>query len=163
MNALTVEAHWDYIEVDVPPVHAALLRGLSVDPAQRFASMVDFMNELRGVQGGKPFSAEEIQQGKESLIQSLPRRFASVDGVNGAISGLYVNDLPDSYYHEFAAKVNAVTADDLVRVAKQYIDMSRLNIVIVGDRATIEEPLRKTGIAPITILDIEGKPVPVTP
>ena len=39
----------------------------------------------------------------------------------------------------------------------------KLNIVIVGDRATIEEPLRKTGVAPITILDIEGKPVPVTP
>ena len=137
--------------------------GAAVVSEKTDSALVDFMNELRGVQGGKPFTADEIQQGKESLIQSLPRRFASVDGVNGAISSLYVNDLPDTYYHEFASKVNAVTPDDLVRVAKQYIDMNRLNIVIVGDRATIEEPLRKTGVAPVTILDIEGKPVPVTP
>jgi zinc protease len=137
--------------------------GAAVVSEKTDSALVDFMNELRGIQGGKPFTADEIQQGKESLIQSLPRRFASVDGVNGAISGLYMNDLPDTYYHEYAAKVNAVTSDDLVRVAKQYIDLNRLNIVIVGDRASIEEPLRKTGVAPITILDIEAKPVPVTP
>jgi len=39
------------------------------------------------------------------------------------------------------------------------LDLAHLNIVIVGDRAVIEEPLRKTGIAPIVLLDIEGKPV----
>ena len=137
--------------------------GAAVVSEKTDSALVDFMTELRGIQGGKPFTADEIQQGKESLIQSLPQRFASVNGVGGAISSLYVNDLPDTYYHDFAAKVNAVTSEDLVRVAKQYIDLNRLNIVIVGDRASIEEPLRKTGIAPLVILDIEGKPVPVTP
>ena len=127
------------------------------------SALIDFMNELRGVQGGKPFTEDEIKQGKESLIQSLPRRFASVDGVAGAISGLYVNSLPETYYQEYAAKIEAVTPDDLQRVAKKYIDLNNLNIVIVGDRATIEEPLRKTGIAPIVILDIDGKRVPATP
>jgi zinc protease len=127
------------------------------------SALIDFMNELRGVQGAKPFTEDEIKQGKESLIQSLPRRFASVDGVNGAISGLYVNALPDSYYQEYARKIEAVTADDLQRVARKYIDLNNINIVIVGDRASIEEPLRKTGIAPIVILDIEGKRVPATP
>ncbi len=55
-----------------------------------------------------------------------------------------------------------MTRADLVRVARKYIDLDHLNIVIVGDRATIEEPLRKTGIAPVVILDVDGKPV-VTP
>jgi zinc protease len=127
------------------------------------SALIDFMNELRGVQGSKPFTEDEIKQGKESLIQSLPRRFASVDGVNGAISGLYVNSLPETYYQEYARKIEAVTPEDLIRVAKQYIDLGNLNIVIVGDRATIEEPLRKTGIAPIVLLDIEGRRVPPTP
>jgi hypothetical protein len=44
-----------------------------------------------------------------------------------------------------------------VRVAKQYIDMEHLTIVIVGDRASIEAPVRATGIAPIVLMDIEGK------
>ena len=49
-----------------------------------------------------------------------------------------------------------MTKADLVRVAKQYIDLEHLSIVIVGDRATIEGPLKATNIAPIVVLDIEG-------
>lgn len=126
------------------------------------SAVLDFMRELRGVQGGKPFTEDEIKQGKESLIQALPRRFASVDGVGGAISSLYLQGLPETFFQDYAAKINAVTGDDLVRVAKKYIDLANMYIVIVGDRAVIEESLRKTGIAPVVLLDIEGKPV-VTP
>ena len=126
------------------------------------SALIDFVNELRGVQGGKPFTADEIQQGKESLVQALPRRFASVDGVAGAISALYTQDLPQSYYQDYSAKINAVTSDDLVRVAKKYIDLDNMTIVVVGDREAIEAKLRATGIAPIVLLNVDGKPV-VTP
>lgn len=61
----------------------------------------------------------------------------------------------------FASKVNAVTSEDLVRVARKYIDLDNINIIVVGDRATIEESLRKSGIAPVVRLDIEGKPIAV--
>jgi zinc protease len=52
-----------------------------------------------------------------------------------------------------------VTKEDVVRVAEKYLDLEHLAIVIVGDRATIEEPLKKTGVAPIVQLDIDAKPV----
>jgi hypothetical protein len=51
-----------------------------------------------------------------------------------------------------------VTKEDLLRVAKQYIDLNHLAIVIVGNRAEVEGPLKATGIAPITVIDIEGNP-----
>ncbi len=135
--------------------------GGGVVTAKTDSALIEFMKELKGVQGGIPFTADEVKQGKESLIQSLPNRFSSVSGIGGAISSIYLQDLPETYYQEFAAKINAVTADDLVRVAKKYIDLEHLNIVIVGDRATIEEPLRKTGIAPVVVLDAQGKAVVV--
>jgi hypothetical protein len=47
-----------------------------------------------------------------------------------------------------------------VRVAAQYIDLEHLAIVIVGDRAAIEAPLKATHVAPITVLDAEGNPKP---
>ena len=34
--------------------------------------------------------------------------------------------------------------------------LDHLAIVIVGDRATVEAPLKATNVAPITLLDIEG-------
>ena len=131
--------------------------------AKSDSALIEFMNELRGVQGSKPFSDDEIKQGKESLIQGLVRRFNSVGATSGAIASLYVQDLPETFYKDYSANINAVTADDLVRVAKQYIDLDHLDIVVVGDRASIEEPLRKTGIAPLVVLDITGKPVVANP
>ena len=141
----------------------AFRAGGDIVTAKSDSALIDFMNELRGVQGSKPFTEDEIKQGKESLVQGLVRRFESVGSSATSISGLYVQDLPESFFSDYSSKINSVTPDDLVRVAKKYIDLDHLNIVIVGDRATIEEPLRKTGIAPIVLLDIEGKPILATP
>ncbi len=66
--------------------------------------------------------------------------------------------LPDDYYQQYTKAVAAVTKADVLRVAKKYIDIDRLAIVIVGDRASIEGPLKATKIAPIAYLDIEGAP-----
>jgi hypothetical protein len=121
-----------------------------------------FMTHLKSVQGDVPFTDDEIEQGKQSIIQSLPARFSSVNGIGTAVGTIYTQDLPEGYYRELADHINAVTRDDLVRVAKKYIDMDHLNIVIVGDRATIEGPIKATGIAPIQILDVEGNPAPLS-
>ena len=88
----------------------------------------------------------------------LPAAFASVTSIGGAIASLWTQGLPDTYYQQYGAAVAAVTKDDVVRVAKQNIDLDHLNIVIVGDRATIEGPLKATGIAPVVAFDIEGNP-----
>ena len=34
-----------------------------------------------------------------------------------------------------------------------------MNLVIVGDKAAIEKSIQATGIAPIVLTDIDGKPV----
>ena len=126
------------------------------------AALMEFMKEFKGIVGEKPITDEEIKTAKESLIQGLPQRFASVSAISNAITSLTVQGLPDDYYQTYAKNVSAVTKEDLLRVAKQYIDLKHLAIVIVGDRTKIEGPLKATGIAPITYIDIDGNPVPVT-
>ncbi len=133
--------------------------GGGIVTAKTDSALVEFMKHLRGVQGAIPFTDDEMKQGKESLIQSLPRRFASVNAMASAIGSLYTEGLPERYYQEYAAHVNAVTREDLVRVAREYIDLDHLAVVIVGDRSVIEAPLRATGIAPIQVLDADGNPV----
>ena len=119
-------------------------------------ALIEFMKELRGIHGGRPITDDEMVQAKDSLIQRLPNQFASVSAIGSSITSLYLNDLPVDYYQTFPKLVSAVTKDDVLRVAKKYVDLEHLNIVIVGDRKSIEEPLKKTGIAPIVILDAEG-------
>ena len=43
-----------------------------------------------------------------------------------------------------------------MRVARKYIDLDHLAVVIVGDRASIEDQLQATKIAPIVTLDVDG-------
>jgi zinc protease len=124
------------------------------------AALVEFMKELHGILGARPVTEEELKTAKESLVQRLPATFASVSAINGALTGLWLQSLPDNYYQQYTKSVMAITSDDVVRVAKKYIGLDQLAIVIVGDRKAIEEPLRATKIAPIAHLDIEGNAAP---
>ena len=123
------------------------------------SALIEFMKELRDIRGGRPPSDDEMAQAKASLVQSLPASFESVSGVNGSIATIYTQGLPEDYYQQFIKAINAVTKDDVVRVAQKYIDPDRLAIVIVGDREKIEGPLLATKIAPIVRLDINGNPI----
>jgi predicted Zn-dependent peptidase len=132
--------------------------GGDVVSAKSDAALVEFMKELRGIGGSRPVTDEELATAKDGMIQRLPDQFGSVGAINGAITALLVQGLPEDYYQQYAEHVSAITKDDVVRVAKQYIDLDHLAIVIVGDRATIEALLKATNIAPIAVLDIEGSP-----
>jgi predicted Zn-dependent peptidase len=123
------------------------------------SALIEFMKQLKGAEGSVPFTDDEMSQGRAALIQSLPSRFSSVNATASSISSLYTEGLPTTYYQDFAKHIDAITKDEMVQAAKKYIDLNRLNIVIVGDKAAIEDPLRKTGIAPIVILDRDGKRV----
>jgi zinc protease len=137
----------------------AFRAGGSIFSAKTDAALIEFMKELQGIVGEKPITDEEVKTAKESLTQALPQRFASVSAINNSITSLAVQGLPDDYYQTFAKSVSAVTKEDLLRVAKRYIDLKNLAIVIVGDRSAVEAALKATNIAPITILDIEGNPI----
>lgn len=136
----------------------AFRAGGSIFSAKTDAALVEFMKELKGIVGEKPITDDELKTAKESLIQGLPQRFASVSAISNAITSLVTQNLPDDYYQQFAKNVSAVTKADVLRVAKQYIDLNHLAIVIVGDRSAVEASLKATNIAPITYIDIEGNP-----
>ena len=137
----------------------AFRAGGDIVTAKSDAALVEFMKELRGILGNRPITDDELTTAKDALIQRLPATFASVSSINSSLTTLWTQNLPNDYYQQYAKRVADITKDDVVRVAKQYITVDNLAIVIVGDRATIEGPLKATGIAPIVIYDIEGNPL----
>jgi zinc protease len=138
----------------------AFWAGGGIVSAKSDSALIGFMQHFRGVRGDVPFTDDEITEGKATLVQSLPSRFATVEGIAASVAQIYTQGLPPSYWTTYAASVGAVTRDDLVRVARKYIDIDHLNLVIVGDRAKIEAPLRATGIGPVVVLDADGKVIP---
>jgi zinc protease len=71
--------------------------------------------------------------------------------------GLY--GLPLDEPKRFVAALEATTADDLRALAARTIDPDAATIVIVGDRAAIEGPLRELGLPEPIIRDPDGDPV----
>jgi predicted Zn-dependent peptidase len=136
----------------------AFRTGGDIVSAKSDAALIEFMKELRGIRGERPITDEELSTAKDALTQRLPGTFASAQSINNAIVSLWTQGLPNEYYQQYAARIAAVQREDVVRVARQYVDVDHLVIVIVGDRSTIEGSLRATRIAPIAITDIEGNP-----
>ena len=64
-------------------------------------------------------------------------------------------DLPRDYLHTYRDNVNAVTAEDILRVAEQYVTPDRAAIVIVGDASEIEQQVRPYSEV-IEVYDTEG-------
>jgi zinc protease len=120
-------------------------------------SVSELMKELKGIRGEIPITQKELDYNKQSLIRRYPAGFETVGAISNQLANLVVYDLPDSYFNEYIAKVNAVTLDDVNRVARQYLDPSKMAIVIVGDRKVIEPGLKELGY-PINILDVDGNP-----
>ena len=66
-------------------------------------------------------------------------------------------DFPLGYWDEYPTRIMEVTAKDVLRVAKTYLNPSSFQVVAVGNRKAIEEVLAKHG--PVTVYDMEGKQV----
>jgi len=63
-----------------------------------------------------------------------------------------LNNLPKDFYTTYLQKINAVTAEDVKRVANKYFKTENSRIVVVGKGGDVIENLEKTGI-PILFFD----------
>ena len=118
----------------------------------------EFLSEINGIRGKRPVTPEELEVNKQAFIRNFPSAFETVGGISNQLGTLVTYNLPDTYFNDYISRINAVTIDDVNRVANKYLDPSRMAIVIVGDRKVIEPHLTELGM-PITVLDVEGNPV----
>lgn len=118
-------------------------------------SVAEFMKELNGIRGAIPVTDKELEYNKQSIIRRFPQGFETNGQISGQLSNLLIYNLPDTYFNDYIAKVNAVTVADVNRVANKYLDPSNMAIVIVGDKKAIEGKLKDLGMA-IKMLDTEG-------
>lgn len=121
-------------------------------------AVAEVLKELNGIRGGIPITQKELDYNKQSLIRRYPAGFETVGQISGQLANLAIYGLPDSYFNDYISNVNAVTIDDVNRVAKKYLDPSKMAIVIVGDRKVVEPGLKELGYS-LTILDTDGNPV----
>ena len=110
-----------------------------------------------------PPSAQELNTSKRGWIDRFPGNFASKGQVAGAFAqdeftGRYAKD-PD-FWKNFRARLGAVTAADVQRVAKKYLTPDKAVILVVGQKSEIEKKLPDH---PVELKDLTAGPVTELP
>jgi zinc protease len=93
----------------------------------------------------EPVTAEELADAKENARLALPARFETAEDVTAALQDIAVYGLPLDEYDSRAARIDAVTAADVQRVARQWLRPDTLRVVVTGDRARVEKDLTALG------------------
>jgi zinc protease len=106
-------------------------------------ALTEFLKELKDMAGERPVEAKELEFCRKYVTRGYTAGFETPSHVASQLETLVAYQLPDNYFNTVVPGIQAVTADDVMRVAKKYLDLDRLAIVVVGDRAKVEPELRK--------------------
>ena len=123
-------------------------------------SLKEFFYELNRVRNEKA-TDKELKDAKSYLTGVFPLRAETQEGLTNLLVSQQLYDLPADYLQTYRDKINAVTLDDVERVAKKYISPDKIAIVIVGDADEIIKQSKQ--YAPkIEVFDAEGKTLDVS-
>ena len=119
-------------------------------------AMKEFMYELNRLRDEK-VPAEELENAKRAIVGSFALSLEQPQSLLQNIITQKLYNLPADYWDAYPQKVDAITADDVQRVAQKYLDLGHLQVVAVGDAAKARDVLAKYG--KVEVFDADGKPV----
>ncbi len=130
----------------------------SVVTAKTDSSLIEFLKELRRIRD-EPVPDPELAKAKAYITLGLPADFETTGAAAARFRELLVYGLPLDYFAHYADRINAVTAADVQRVARQHIDPDHFDIVVVGDKSQIEAGIKALSEGPIVYRDLWGQEV----
>ncbi len=95
-------------------------------------SLEEFFYELDRIRDEKA-GEEELQDAKNFLTGVFPLRAETQEGLTNLIVNQHLYGLPEDYLQTYREHVEAVSPDDVQRVANKHVRPAEMAIVIVGD------------------------------
>jgi zinc protease len=124
---------------------SASVRTPVTEPATR-----EFFREFDRLQD-EPVAPSDLERAKRSIVGAFASTLESPEAILTRTLDLVQNDLPLDYWDTYPARIQAVTPEDVQRVARKYLGKNRVQLIAVGERSQIEEGLKKFG--PVEIVD----------
>lgn len=113
-------------------------------------SLKEFFKELDGIK--QPIPADELKRAKNYEALGFPAGFEGTADMAGNLIQLVVYGLPETFFTEYVPKIQGTTAAEVLKAAAQYIQTDKFAVVVVGDLAKIEKPIRDANLGPVRVV-----------
>ncbi len=108
------------------------------------SAIVEFLYEI-GRMRNEAVSKEDLIAAKASLSGAFGRSLESTSSAANFALNIARYGLPSDYYNNYLARLEAVTAEDVMRVSKEYMRTENLTISVVGKAQDVAEGLAAFG------------------
>ena len=134
------------------PESVVMVGDIAVAAANTDTAVTEWLRVMREAKSGRPVTATELAFSRGNLVGVLPRQMETVEALADRVLGIVRDRLPATYLNDRVRRLNALTLPEVQAAASMYLDPEHQAIIVIGDRAKIEGPLRATGI-PVVIVD----------
>ncbi len=104
------------------------------------ASIKEILYEIDRLQKEDPSEAE-LQGIKNYLVGIYVLQNSTRTGVIGQLEAVNYNELDKGYLDTYIQKLTAVTAKDISEMARKYLTLDKMTMVVVGDKSKITSQL----------------------
>jgi zinc protease len=104
-------------------------------------SLKEFFYELDRI-GKEPVSTKEISDAKSYLTGVFPIRLETQEGLTDQLVQIKMLNLPSDYLQQYRDRVQAVTVEEIQRVAGKYVKPDEAAVIIVGDGTSVLEQIK---------------------
>lgn len=120
------------------------------------SAVVEFVKEIKRIRTEK-VSEEVLKNSKASYVGRFVMQIEKPQTVAAYALRTKTQGLPEDFYENYIKNINAVTADDILRVANTYFKIDNARIIVVGKASDVLPGLEKLKI-PIFYFDKYGNP-----
>jgi len=102
---------------------------------------------------------ELLKNAKAKYVGSFIRRAENPQTIAGYALNIKFNNLPEDFYENYLENINAVSQEDVMRVANKYFKIANSRIIVVGKGSDVVQNLEEVGF-PVNYFDEYANPVP---
>ncbi|MDX1408368.1 MAG: pitrilysin family protein, partial [Saprospiraceae bacterium] len=119
------------------------------------SAVTEFLYELDKLRS-EPVTDNELELAKNYIAGSFARSLESPQTVANFALNTFRYNLPADYYATYLEKLESVTRDDVMEMARKYIRPEHAHVIVVGNQDEVSESLAKFDIedGEITFYDI---------
>lgn len=131
--------------------------GAAVRNAVTDSAIVETIKEIKRFQS-EPVEASALANAKAKYVGDFVLALERPSTIAQYAISTKINELPEDFYATYLEKINAVSIEDVQRVANKYFTSENARFIVVGKGSEVVANLEKLGI-PINYFDKYANPV----